>query len=98
MSRRRLFTMAGLGTLAAVGGGSLLAACGREPEQGGTATRLDQLAGQLPTHQPLELVSPDLPVPPPAASGFTRYPSELVRAIEEKPGPWAGPISIPTRY
>ncbi len=65
MSRRRLFTMAGLGTLAAVGGGSLLAACGREPEQGGTATRLDQLADQLPTHQPLELVSPDLPVPPP---------------------------------
>lgn len=98
MSRRRLFTMAGLGTLAAAGGGSLLAACGREPEQGGNVTRLDQLADQLPTHQPLELVSPDLAVPPPAASGFTRYPSDLVRVIEEKPGRGGGPISITTLY
>src|SRR5690606_21326814 len=96
MSRRRLFTLAGLGTLAAAGGGSLLAACSREPEQGGTSTRLDQLADQLPSYQPMELVSPDLPVPPPAASGYTRYPAELVRAIEEVPGRGGDPISVTT--
>lgn len=98
MSRRRLLAMAGLGAAATLGGGSLLAGCSREPESGGTATRLDRLSEQLPTHQPLDLVTPDLPVPAPAASGYTRYPGNLVRAIEQQPGQGGGPISVTTLY
>ncbi|QSB16400.1 extracellular solute-binding protein [Natronosporangium hydrolyticum] len=97
-SRRRFLTMAGLGAAAALGGGTLLSGCGRDPEAGGAATQLDRLADQLPTHQPLDLVTPDLVVPPPAASAFTRYPSELTRAITEQPGRGGPPIQATTLY
>lgn len=97
-SRRRFLTMAGLGVVAAAGAGSLLAGCSRRPETGGTATRLDRLADQLPTRQPLELVSPDLAVPPPAASGFRSYPANLVRAVDGQPGRGGDPIRVTTLY
>jgi hypothetical protein len=41
--------------------------------------------------------TPDLAVPPPAAPGFSRYPQDLVRAIENPPGRGGSPIGITVR-
>lgn len=69
--------------------GGLLTGCSEPTNSGkGKAEQESGLSKLLPTYTAFEVVKPDLPggaggTPP--APGFTRYPTKLVRAVQEKP-------------
>jgi putative aldouronate transport system substrate-binding protein len=73
-----------------------LAAGGDSADTSGDVAEIGRFGDQLPSHQPLEYATADLAVPPPAAPGFTSYPSDAVRAIENPPGRGGPPIGITT--
>lgn len=86
-SRRTFISLVGVGA-AAVAGGSTLAGCSDNKGKssvGGHAETEDKLAGLLPKYTPYESVKPDLPGENGASPGFTKYPTELKRAVPDKP-------------
>ncbi|WP_350277915.1 extracellular solute-binding protein [Kribbella sp. HUAS MG21] len=85
-SRRTFISLLGAGA-AATAGGVTLTGCSDGKSGSSTAGRAeaeDKLSGLLPKYIPYESVKPDLPGENGASPGFSRYPSELKRAVPEK--------------
>ncbi|MFB6720934.1 ABC transporter substrate-binding protein [Kribbella sp. NPDC056345] len=87
-NRRSFLALVGAGT-AAVAGGASLTACsdggGGGSTTAGRAEATDKLTGLLPKYTAYEGVKPDLPGENGAAPGFTKYPTQLTRAVAEAP-------------
>ncbi|BCJ62053.1 extracellular solute-binding protein [Micromonospora endophytica] len=95
-SRRSFLGLVGLGA-ATVAGGPLLAGCSEKPAGSGTAQNLDAFADILPAHKDLaQSIAPDIVGTRPVPDGYTKYPSNLVDLITEKPGSSGKEISAMT--
>lgn len=102
-SRRDFLATMGVGAAAGLGLGlgGWNPGCGRRAGAQGAATSAGEVAAVLPGYRPMALVRPDIQAEPPLPDGYLKYPSQLVRAIAEKPGrsgrtiktmsPWWGP-------
>ncbi|NNJ63581.1 MAG: extracellular solute-binding protein [Dactylosporangium sp.] len=84
LSRRSVLSMFAAGATFAVGGG-LLAGCAERKSGKGNAEDEDALAKLLPDYTEYSIVKPDLPAAKYVLPGFTKYPTDLVRALTEKP-------------
>lgn len=84
-SRRTFISLLGAGAAVAAGGGALTGCSdgGGSGASAGQAQAEDKLSGLLPKYVPYESVKPDLPGENGASPGFTKYPSELQRAVPE---------------
>lgn len=88
----------GLGAVAVAGGG-LLTGCGEKAGPNASTQDLDKLSGLLPNHKELALdIKPDIIGTRPVADGYTKYPTNLVAAITEKPGTSGKEISAMTPH
>jgi putative aldouronate transport system substrate-binding protein len=85
-SRRTFITLIGA-SAAAIAGGSALTACtgGNSGATSGRAESVNKLADLLPKYAAYEPVKPDLLGTNGAAPGFLKYPTQLRRAVPEKP-------------
>ncbi|MFI7063074.1 ABC transporter substrate-binding protein [Kribbella sp. NPDC050124] len=84
-SRRTFISLLGAGAAAAAGGVTLTGCSdGSSGSTAGRAETEDKLSGLLPKYIAYESVAPDLPGENGAAPGFTKYPSELKRAVPDK--------------
>jgi len=91
MQSRRTFLSGlagGAATLGALGTG-----CRARTRVRGAATSAKDCLAVVPTHIPRALLAPDVPAEGPLPDGFFKYPSQLVRVIERKPGRSAEPIT-----
>jgi putative aldouronate transport system substrate-binding protein len=85
-SRRNFLGLVGLGA-AAVAGGPLLGGCSETPAGSGAAQNLDKFASLLPTHKELSPnLTADIKSTRPVPDGYTKFPTNLVDAVTEKPG------------
>lgn len=86
-SRRTFISLLGAGAAVAAGG-TTLAGCSDGGGGGGAASghaeTTDKLAGLIPKYVPYDSVKPDLPGQNGASPGFTKYPTELKRAVPDK--------------
>jgi len=86
-NRRTFLSLLGAGAAVAAGS-TTLSACSSEDGKGATANGRaeteDKLSGLLPKYTAYDSVKPDLPGENGASPGFTKYPSELKRAVPEK--------------
>ncbi|GAB3932680.1 extracellular solute-binding protein [Kribbella albertanoniae] len=86
-SRRKFLGLLGTGAAVAAGGGAL-SGCSSGGGGTGTEGRAEvegKLAGLLPAYIAYEAVKPDLPGENGSSPGFLKYPSELKRAVPNKP-------------
>lgn len=94
--RRGFLRLSALGALA-VGGSSLLSACGGSvSSSGGSAIATDKLSKLIPNYTELAvaLPKPDIPGTPPFVSSYSTYPSAVVDVINGKPGKGGAPITV----
>ncbi|GAA0958157.1 extracellular solute-binding protein [Kribbella koreensis] len=85
-NRRTFLSLLGAGTAVAAGGVTLTGCSsgGSGGSAGGRAETEDKLGGLLPKYVAYDSVKPDLPGENGASPGFTKYPTELVRAVPDK--------------
>ncbi|ONI75677.1 ABC transporter substrate-binding protein [Kribbella sp. ALI-6-A] len=87
-SRRTFLSLLGAGAAVATGG-TALTACSNDGGGGsstsGRAETEDKLTALLPAYLAYEPVKPDIPGSNGASPGFTKYPTELKRALPDKP-------------
>lgn len=97
-ARRELLALLVAGAVAALGGGVTLAGCSKRPRRGGAASNAEEVAALLPSYRPLPLIPPDIPGEGAIPDGYLRYPRQLSRVIEEKPGRGGPPITTMTPW
>jgi putative aldouronate transport system substrate-binding protein len=96
-SRRTFISLLGAGAAVATGGVTLTGCSdGKAATTSGRAETEDKLTGLLPKYIPYESVQPDLPGENGASPGFTKYPSELKRAVPDKAVPSGKEVSAMT--
>jgi putative aldouronate transport system substrate-binding protein len=82
---------------ALVGGGATLGAlgsgCRTRARTRGAATSAKDCLAVVPAHMSRVLLKPDVPGEGPLPDGFFKYPAQLVRVIEHRPGRSAEPIT-----
>ena len=96
-SRRNFLGLVGLGATT-VAGGSVLAGCSDRPAASGTAQQVDKVSGVLPNARDLSLAipPPDVKGVRPVSDGYTKFPSQLLDAITERPGTSGKEVSAMT--
>ena len=96
-SRRTFISLLGAGVAVATGGVTLTGCSdGKAATTSGRAETEDKLTGLLPKYIAYESVQPDLPGENGASPGFTKYPSELKRAVPDKAVPSGKEVSAMT--
>ena len=97
-SRRTFISLLGAGAAATAVGGVTLTGCsdGKAATTSGRAETEDKLTGLLPKYIPYESVKPDLPGENGASPGFSKYPSQLQRAVPDKAVPSGKEVSAMT--
>jgi putative aldouronate transport system substrate-binding protein len=96
-SRRTFISLLGAGAAVATGGVTLTGCSdGKAATTTGRAETEDKLTGLLPKYIPYDSVQPDLPGENGASPGFTKYPSELKRAVPDKAVPSGKEVSAMT--
>ncbi|MEU4293455.1 ABC transporter substrate-binding protein [Kribbella sp. NPDC026596] len=97
-SRRTFISLLGAGAAATAVGGVTLTGCsdGKAATTAGRAETEDKLTGLLPKYIPYESVKPDLPGENGASPGFSKYPSQLQRAVPDKAVPSGKEVSAMT--
>ncbi|MEU6842792.1 extracellular solute-binding protein [Streptomyces sp. NPDC046716] len=96
LSRRTLLRSIAVGG-AALAAPSVLTACSTETAGGGDVSNAGKKAAAWPTYTPSKGAAPDLAATAEGVqAGFTRYPSDLVKAVAEKPGTGKQKIRVMT--
>ncbi|MER5950681.1 extracellular solute-binding protein [Streptomyces sp. NPDC001904] len=96
LSRRTLLRSIAVGG-AALAAPSVLTACSTETAGGGDVSNAGKKAAAWPTYTPAKGATPDLAATAEGVqAGFTRYPSDLVKAVAEKPGTGKQKIRVMT--